>query len=200
VLEQRYDPTTTDFSSIITKVQQSGAQAAIDFSFGNEATNFYNAAAAANMQIPVLGGYGNAASNLATVPLDYLKKYATFVTTSTNLLDPATNAPKFGKYGAIMKQIFYHKYGLKTNIGGGIGWDNVAGIVWALKQAGGADPKKMIAAFEATAPHGKGVTFTPGGITYHFSNTWHNGFPVSQIALARLYGDPHWPGFYYAAT
>jgi branched-chain amino acid transport system substrate-binding protein len=200
VLEQRYDPTTTDFSSIITKVQQSGATAAIDFSFGNEATNFYNAAAAANLQIPVLGGYGNAASNLATVPLDYLKKYATFATTTTNLLDPTTNAPKFGKYGAIMKQIFYHKYGLKTNIGGGIGWDNVAGIVWSLKKAGGPDPKKMIAAFESTAKASAGVQFTPGGVTYHFSNTQHCGFPPSQIALARLYGAPQWPGFYYAAT
>jgi branched-chain amino acid transport system substrate-binding protein len=200
VLEQRYDPTTTDFSSIITKIQQSGAQAAIDFSFGNEATNFYNAAAAANLQIPLLGGYGNAASNLTTVPLDYLKKWATFVTTTTSLLDPKTNAPAFGKYGAIMKQIFYHTYGLKTNIGGGIGWDNVAGIVWALKKAGGADPKKMIAAFESTAKASAGVRFTPGGIVYHFSNTTHNGFPPSQISLARLYGDPHWPGFYYAAS
>ena len=68
VLEQRYDPTTTDFSSIITKVQQSGAQAVLDFSFGDEATNFYNAAAAANLQIPVLGGYGNSASNLVDGP------------------------------------------------------------------------------------------------------------------------------------
>ena len=200
VLEQRYDPTTTDFSSIITKIQQSGAQAAIDFSFGNEATNFYNAAAAANLQIPLLGGYGNAASNLATVPLDYLKKWATFVTTTTNLLDPNTNAPKYNKYGAIMQQVFYHKYGLKTNIGGGIGWDNVAGIVWSLKKAGGPDPKKMIAAFESTAKAGAGVQFTPGGVTYHFSNTQHCGFPPSQIALARLYGNPRWPGFYYAAS
>jgi len=81
VLEQRYDPTTTDFSPIITKIQQSGAGAAVDFSFGGEATNFYNAAAAANLQIPVLGGYGNAAANLSTVPQSYLQKWATFVTT-----------------------------------------------------------------------------------------------------------------------
>jgi branched-chain amino acid transport system substrate-binding protein len=201
VLEQRYDPTTTDFSSIITKVQQSGAQAVLDFSFGGEATNFYNAAAAANLQIPVLGGYGNAAANLSTVPLSYLQKWATFVTTTTNILDPATNAPKFGHYGAIMQQIFYHHYGLKTNIGGGIGWDEVAAIVWALKKVNGVpDPKGMIAAFESTARASAGVSFTPGGIVYHFSNTQHCGFPPSQITLARLYGTPRWPGFYYAAA
>ncbi len=51
--------------------------------------------------------------------------------------DPTTNAPKYNKYGGIMQQLFDHKYGLKTNIGGGIGWDNVAGIVWSLKKAGG---------------------------------------------------------------
>jgi len=200
VLEQRYDPTTTDFSPIITKIQQSGAGAAVDCSFGGEATNFYNAAAAANLQIPVLGGYGNAAANLSTVPQSYLQKWATFVTTSTVLLDPKTNAPQYGKYGAIMKQIFYHHYGLKTNIGGGISWDNVAGLVWAMKKAGGPDPKKMIAAFESTARASAGVRFTPGGIVYHFSNTQHCSFPPSQIQLARLYGTPQWPGFYYAAT
>ena len=96
------------------------------------------------------------------VPLDYLKKWATFVTTTTNLLDPNTNAPKYNKYGAIMQQVFYHKYGLKTNIGGGIGWDNVAGIVWSLKKAGGPDPKKMIAAFESTAKAGGRRPVHPG--------------------------------------
>ena len=143
VLEQRYDPTTTDFSPIITKIQQSGAQATLDFSFGGEATKFYTAAAAANLQQPLLGGYGNAAADLSTVPLDYLKKWAYFVTTTVQLLDPKTNQPAFKKYAAIQKQIFYHKYGLKTNIGGGIGWDQVAAIVWAIKTAGGEDPAKM---------------------------------------------------------
>ena len=131
------------------------------------------------------------------MPLDYLKKWGYFVTTATTLLDSKTNAPAFPKYGAIQKQIYYHKYGLKTNIGGGIGWDEVAGIVWSLKQAGGDDPKKMIAAFEKTAKASAGVTFTPGGIKYHFSNTLHVGFPPSQIYIAHLYGTPQWPGYYY---
>jgi branched-chain amino acid transport system substrate-binding protein len=200
VLEQRYDPTTTDFSPIITKVQQSGAQATLDFSFGGEATKFYTAAAAANLQQPLLGGYGNAASDLSSVPLDYLKKWAYFVTTNTQLLDPKTNQPAFTKYGAIQKQIFYHKYGLKTNIGGGIGWDQVQSIVWALGKAGGEDPAKMRAAFESTAKASAGVRFTPNGIVYHFSNTQHCGYPPSQVSIAHLYGVPQWPGYYFAAS
>jgi branched-chain amino acid transport system substrate-binding protein len=198
VLEQRYDPTTTDFSPIITKIKDSGAQAAIDFSFGGEATRFYTAAAAANLQLPLLGGYGNAAADLSSVPLDFLKKYAYFVTTTVTLLDSKTNAPAFPKYGAIQKQVFYHKYGLKTNIGGGIGWDETAAIVWALKNAGD-DPAKIKALFEKTAKASAGVAFTPGGIVYHFSNTQHCGFPPAQISIAHLYGTPQWPGYYYKA-
>jgi branched-chain amino acid transport system substrate-binding protein len=199
VLEQRYDPATTDYSPIITKIKDSGAQATAVFSFGGEATRFYTAAAAANLQQPLLGGYGNAAADLSSVPQDYLKKWAYFVTTATTLLDSNTQKPAFPKYGAIQKQIFYHKYGLKTNIGGGIGWDEVAAIAWSLKKAGGDDPKKMIAAFESTAKASAGIAFTPGGIVYHFSNAQHCGFPPSQIFIAHLYGIPQWPGYYFKA-
>jgi branched-chain amino acid transport system substrate-binding protein len=199
VLEQRYDPSTTDFSPIITKIQQSGAQATLDFSFGGEATKFYTAAAAANLQQPLLGGYGNAAADLSSVPLDYLKKWAYFVSTRVQLLDSKTNQPVFGKYAALQKQIFYHKYGLKTNIGGGAGWDQVAAMVWAIKTAGGEDPAKIRAAFEAHAKASAGIAFTPGGIVYHFSNTQHGGFPPSQVAIAHLYGVPQWPGYYFQA-
>jgi len=196
VLEQRYDPATTDYSPIITKIKDSGAQATAIFSFGGEATRFYTAAAAANLQQPLLGGYGNSAADLSSVPADYLKKWGYFVTTAVTLLDAKTNQPAFPKYGAIQKQVFYHKYGLKTNIGGGIGWDNVAAMVWGLKQAG-EDPKKMIAAFEKTARASAGGRVTPRGIVYHFSNAQHCGVPPSQIYIAHLYGTPQWPGYYY---
>ena len=100
-----------------------------------------------------------------------------------------------------MQQVFYHKYGLKTNIGGGIGWDNVAGDRVGAEEGRWARPEEDDRRVRVDRTGiGAGVTFTPGGITYHFSNTQHYGFPPSQIALARLYGTPRWPGFYYAAS
>jgi branched-chain amino acid transport system substrate-binding protein len=200
VLEQRYDPSTTDFSPVITKIQQSGAQATLVFSLGGEATKFYTAAAAANVQMPLLGGYGNAASDLSSVPQDYLKKWGYFVTTTPALLDPKTNQPATPKYAAILRQIFYHKYGLKPNIGGGLSWDYWNSLVWALHKAGSDDPTKLRQAYESTARASAGVAFTPGGVVYHFSNTQHGGYPPAQVAVAHLYGVPQWPGFYAAAT
>ena len=117
-----------------------------------------------------------------------MKKWAYFVTTNTQLLDPKTNQPAFTKYGAIQKQIFYHKYGLKTNIGGGIGWDQVQSIVWALGKAGGEDPAKMRAAFESTAKASAGSVHA-GGIVYT-SRTRTLRLSAGQVSMAHLYGVP----------
>ncbi len=107
VLEQGYDPTTTDFSSIITKIQQSGAQAAIDFSFGNEATNFYNAAAAATSRYRSSAGRQRRVEP-RDLPARLPEEVGDVRHDDDDLLDPNTNAPKYNKYGAIMQQVFYH--------------------------------------------------------------------------------------------
>ena len=86
VLEQRYDPATTDFSPIITRIKQSGADCVMVFNVGTEGTRFYSAAAAAGLTLPLLGGYGNASADLSSVPSAFLNKYGYFITTTPFLL------------------------------------------------------------------------------------------------------------------
>jgi branched-chain amino acid transport system substrate-binding protein len=198
VLEQRYDPATTDFSPVISKIKDSGADGVLFFAAGAPVTRLMTAAAAANLQLPILGGYGNAAADLSTVPLSYLKKYAYFVSTTPGLLD-SDSKPVIPKYGAVVKDVFYHKYGFKTGIGGGVTWDLASAVVWALQRAGSDDPAKMRAALESTAKASAGVAFTSPSLVYHFSKDTHGGFPPSQVAVAHSYGSKQWPGFYYAA-
>jgi branched-chain amino acid transport system substrate-binding protein len=199
VLEQRYDPATTDFSPVISKIKDSGANGVLFFAAGAPVTRLLTAAAAANLQLPILGGYGNAAADLTSVPADYLKKYAYFISTTPGLLDPKTSKPVMSKYAALVKDVFYHRYGFKANIGGGVTWDLASAIVWALQKAKSDDPNKMRAALESTARAKAGVAFTQAPLVYHFSKDAHGGFPPSQVAVAHAYGDPKWPGFYVKA-
>jgi branched-chain amino acid transport system substrate-binding protein len=198
VTEQRYDPASTDFSQVISRIKDSGATGVLFFATGAPVARVLNAAAAANLQLPILGGYGNAAADLTSVPSAYLEKYAYFVSTSPSVLK-SDGTPLISRYGAIAKQILYHRYGLKANIGGGVTWDLASAIVWALRKAGGDDPAKMRAALESTARASAGVAFTSKPVVYHFSSATHGGFPPSQVTVARAYGSPQWPGFYYAA-
>ena len=198
VLEQRYDPATTDFSPVISKVKSSGADGVFFFAAGAPVTRLMTAAAAANLQLPVLGGYGNAAADLTSVPASYLKKYAYFISTTPGLLDNHSQ-PLLPKYGALIKDVFYHKYGFKSGIGGGVTWDLASAVVWALDKANSDDPAKMRAALESTAKAKAGVAFTQKPVVYHFSKDTHGGFPPSQVAVAHSYGHKKWPGFYYAA-
>ena len=192
VLEQRYDPATTDFSPVISKIKSSGADGVFFFAAGAPVTRLMTAAAAANLTLPVLGGYGNAAADLTSVPLSYLKKYAYFISTTPGLLDNHSK-PLLPKYGALVKDVFYHRYG------GGVTWDLASAIVWTLQKAGSDDPNKMRVALESTAKAKAGVAFTQTPVIYHFSKDTHGGFPASQVAVAHSYGAKKWPGFYYAA-
>jgi branched-chain amino acid transport system substrate-binding protein len=198
VLEQRYDPATTDFSPVITKIRNSGADGVLFFAAGAPVTRLMTAAAAANLQLPILGGYGNSAADLSSVPRAYLEKYAYFVSTTPGLLD-AKSKPVISKYAALIQQVFYHKYGFKTGIGGGVTWDLASAIVWALQKAKSDDPVKMKAALESTGSATAGVAFTSKPVIYHFSPYTHGGFPPSQVAVAHSYGSAKWPGFYYVA-
>jgi len=198
VLEQRYDPATTDFSPIVTRIKQSGADLVMVFNVGTEGTRFYSAAAAAGLQLPLLGGYGNASADLSSVPSAFLNKYGYFITTTPFLLNARGN-PVLKQYGTLAKNIFYRKYGKQANVGQGSGWNTPAGIVWGVRKARGADPAKMKAAFESTARATAGVAFVGRPLVYHFSKSYHSGYPPSQVALAHLYGNARWPGFYYGA-
>jgi branched-chain amino acid transport system substrate-binding protein len=198
VLEDRYDPGTTDFSPVISSIKKSGATGVLFFATGPPVTRLLNAAAAASLQLPILGGYGNAAADLTSVPTEYLQKYAYFVSTTPAVLK-SDGTPLIARYGAIARQVLYHKYGLRANIGGGVTWDLASAIVWTLRKAGSDDPARMRDVLESTARASAGVAFTARPVIYHFSKTTHGGFPPSQVTVAHAYGSPRWPSFYYAA-
>jgi branched-chain amino acid transport system substrate-binding protein len=199
VLEQRYDPLTTDFSPVITKLKDTKPDVVYLFAAGAAGTRFYTAAASAGYTTPVLGGYGNAAADLTVIPASYLRGQIYFISTTPGLLT-LRSKPYAPKYAALMNQVFYPKYGKKANIGGGVSWDMANGIIWAIQQAGSDDPQKMRDALEKTGiGHNNRVGFTSNQVTYGFTKDWHGGYPPSGVKAARLYGSSDWPGFYYIA-
>lgn len=197
VLDQTFDPATTDFSSVAKKVKDSGADAVMLFAAGAAIPRFLQAVKATGITADIYGGYGGAAADLSTAPQDVLANQYFFASNATNLLGP-TGTPLVKEYGDAMAQLFWSKYGKKSNVGGGVTYDLFQAIVYAIGKAGGDDPKKMRAELEKTADSG-GIALTAPSVKYKFSATDHGGFPADQVRLAKTVANPDWPGFFPAA-
>ena len=191
VLEQRYDPTTTDFSSIITKIHSRVRRRR---STSGSATRRRTLRRRGGREPPDTAP--GRVRQRRVEPHDGAARLPEEVGDVRHDDDeparPEDERPAYNKYGAIMKQVFYHKYGLKTNIGGGIGWDNVAGSSVAEEGRWGRseeDDRRVRVDREGLGRR----PFTPADRLPLLEHA-HYGFPPSQIALARLYGDPQLAG------
>ena len=202
VLTQRFDPATTDFSSIVTKIQQSGADVVFFFDTGSGNLSFYQAMIAANQNQPIFNAFGAlTCSACLTLPPTFLSHvYVAFPKSSLlgadgNPLDPV--------YGTETQKIWTANNATsltsKFSAGSG-GLEDIAyGIIWAVVKAGGDDPAKLKAAFESTAASG-GQGFLDPSIKYSWSSTNHGGYETQNVEAAVFGFNTTWPGFFQAAS
>lgn len=195
VLNQAYDPSTTDFSPIVTKIRQSGADAIFFFAAGPPVQGFLSAIQAAGVKTPILGGYGTVAADLSSFPKSLLEQVVQ--PTALPQVLGANGQPLAPGYLKI-DEILWKKYGKSFTAGGGVAWDLTQDALWAMKQAKGDDPVKMRAALESA--HGSHcLTFGDPKVPFCFSPTNHGGYPQSGIAMINLVSSPQYPAFFYAA-
>ncbi len=201
VLTQRFDPNTSDFSSIVTKVQQSGADGVWFFATGAPNLSFYQAMIAANLNQPIFNAFGalTCAACLA-LPKTFLS-HVTVAFPRSSLLGP-DGTPLIPVYGQETQKLWTHfnATSLTDKAYLGAGLEDIAyGIVWAVVKAGGDDPAKLKAVFEATEASG-GVSFLDPSMKYSWSSTNHGGFMTANVEAAALGFNTTWPGFYTAAS
>jgi ABC-type branched-subunit amino acid transport system substrate-binding protein len=201
VLTQRFDPNTSDFSSIVTKVQQSGADGVWFFATGSANLSFYQAMIAANQSQPIFNAFGAlTCSACLALPKTFLS-HVTVAFPKSSLLGADGN-PLIPAYGQETQKIWQHfNYtSLVDKATHGAGLEDIPyGIVWGVVQAGGDDPAKLKAAYEGTQASG-GVSFVDPSVKYAWSSTNHGGFETANVAAAVLGFNTTWPGFYTAAS
>ena len=196
VMSQKFDPATKDFSSIATKIRQSGADSIWFFSAGPAVQAFFQGLIAANINAPIYNGYGSLTCVACyTFPAAFLHRVYLPIE-SVGVLGP-DGQPLFPKYGEV-QQGLWQKYGKGFTAGVPTNVEVGYGIAWAVKQAGGADPAKMKAALEGTKAAG-GVSFIDPQIKYAWSPTYHQGYPEDQIKVALFGYNPTWPLWYSQA-
>jgi branched-chain amino acid transport system substrate-binding protein len=195
VLNQRYDPSTTDFSSVATKIQQSGADSIWFFAAGPPVQAFFQAVQAANIALPIFNGAGSLTCTCQSFSPAFLSKaYIGFP--DTNLLG-ADGKPINADYARVQQQV-WAQFGKSFTSGGTYDVDLADAIIYAVKTAGSDDPTKMRSALEAIGASG-GIGFTSPAVKYSFSSTNHGGFPSAEVKLGILQPSAAWPGFYQAA-
>jgi len=202
VLTKRFDPTKSDFSSLVTQVQQSGADGVWFFATGSPVQSFFQAMQGANLSLPIFNAFGSlTCSACFALPKTFLSHvYVAFPKTS---LLGSDGTPALKTYGDETTKLWQHfnANALTDKLStGSAGLEDIAyGIVCAVVKAGGDDPKKLKEAFEGTAASG-GVSFLDPTIKYSWSSTNHGGFMTDNVAAAVFGFNPTWPGFFQAAS
>jgi ABC-type branched-subunit amino acid transport system substrate-binding protein len=201
VLTKRFDPNTSDFSSVVTQVQQSGADGVWFFATGSPVQSFFQAMQGAGLSTPIFNAFGSltCAACFALPPTFLSHVYVAFPKSS--LLGSDGN-PLLSAYGTETQNLWQHFNATsptdKATLGAGLE-DIAYGIVWAVVKAGGDDPAKLKAAFESTAASG-GVSFLDPSIKYSWSPTDHGGYETANVVAAEFGFNLKWPGFYQQAS
>lgn len=202
VLEKRVDPNTSDFSSVVTQVQQSGADAVWFFLTGPPVQSFFNALIAANSKLPIFNAFGSLTClTCYALPPSFLSHvFVGFPKTSLLGSDGQPLLPAYGQETQKLWAHFNATSAIAKAGAGSAGLEDIPyGIVWAVVKAGGDDPAKLKAAFEGTAAAG-GVSFLDPSVKYSWSPTNHDGYETANIAVAVFGADPTWTGFFKQAS
>ncbi len=201
VFTQRFDPSTSDFSSIVTKVKQAGADSIWFFATGSNVQQFFQALQAADVNVPVFNAFGSlTCAACFALPKTFLSHV--FLGAPKTVVLDATGNPVIPAYGQATQALWAHytATGLtdKATLGGGLE-DIAYGIVWGVVKAGGDNPAKLKAAYEGTRDSG-GVGFVSSDIKYSWTKTDHGGFPADQVAVVSFGFSVTWPGFFQEAS
>ena len=199
---ESFDQSTTDFSSLATKIHQAGADSIFFFGTGAPVQAFFQALIAAQINVPIFTSYGVLSCTACyTMPKTFTSKiYVPFPYSSALGPDGNPLVPAFGQ----VAQAQWSHFGITSLTGKALQGpgqvDEGYAIAWAVKQAGGDDPAKLKAAFESTGASG-GIGFiAPNDIKYAFTSTNHEGFPPDKVAVVVFGFSVTWPGFYPLAS
>ena len=202
VLTQRFDPNTSDFSSIVTKVQQAGADSVWFFATGPTVQDYYQAMIAANNNDPIFNAFGSlTCSGCFTLAPKFLS-HVYLADEEPGTLEAASGAPAIPAYGTATQTLWTHYNATsitdKSTLSAYLE-DIAYGIVWSVKMAGGDNPAKLKAVYEATAASG-GVSFISPQIKYAWSPTDHDGFPAADVVPVTFSFNVKWPFFFPQAS
>ena len=201
VLTQRFDPNTSDFSSIVTKVQQAGADSVWFFATGPTVQDFYQAMIAASNNDPIFNAFGSlTCAGCFTLSPKFLS-HVYLADEAPGTLDASGN-PAIPAYGTATQTLWQHYNATsltdKATLSAYLE-DIAYGIVWSVKTAGSDNPAKLKAVYEATAASG-GVSFISPQIKYAWSSTDHDGFPPSEVVPVTFSFNVKWPFFFPQAS
>ncbi len=198
VLTQRFDPNTSDFSSIVTKVQQAGADSVWFFATGPTVQDYYQAMIAANNNDPIFNAFGSlTCSGCFTLSPKFLS-HVYLADEEPGTLVAATGAPAIPAYGTATQALWthYNATSLTDKATLSAYLEDIAyGIVWAVKTAGGDNPAKLKAVYEGTSASG-GVSFISPDIKYSWTATDHDGYPPAAVVPVTFGFSVTWPGFF----
>ena len=192
VLRQSFDPSTLDFSAIVSKIKSSGANAVMITSVGAPVGAFMQAMGTAGLNLPIYGNATIAFSDLSAVPQKILNNTYVVLARSSVL---SNGAPLTG-YQELTKAV-YAMVGKKNINGSGLPqhMDMFEMMKYGIEKAGGTDPTKITSALENDVTN---KSFLAPTITYTFTPKNHNGFAVGDSALvvAHLEQSTEWPGYH----
>lgn len=201
VLTQRFDPNTSDFSSIVTKVQQAGADSVWFFATGPTVQDFYQAMITASDNAPIFNAFGSlTCAGCFTLSPKFLS-HVYLADESPGTLN-AAGQPAIAAYGTATQTLWthYNATSLTDKATLSAYLEDIAyGIVWSVKTAGGDNPAKLRAAYESTAASG-GVSFISSQIKYAWSPTDHDGFPPNDVVPVTFQFNVTWPFFFPQAS
>jgi ABC-type branched-subunit amino acid transport system substrate-binding protein len=197
VLNKNFSLNTTDFSSYVSQVASSGADALILFTLGPDVSNFLSAVGAANLSIPIYGNAAITASDLSSVPAKVLENQVNVSVVKSALLQNGQPIPGY----IPLTRALYAKYGKSSVKGSGmtVQFDTFEMIGYAIRQAGGDDPAKMRHVMEYQV---RNKYFLSPQVRWTFTPTDHGGYPKSpdDMVLVRPELSTVWPGYYSTAT
>ena len=199
---ERFDPTTTDFSSIATKIHQAGADSIWFFGTGPVVQAFFQALIAAKINVPIFNSYGVLSCTACyTMPKSFTSQI--FVPFPKYAALGADGTPAVPQFGDVAKAQWAHfnLTSLTDKALQGPGQvDEGYALAWMVKQAGGDDPAKIKAVLEATGASG-GIGFiAPDTIKYAWTPTQHGGYPPDQVGVVNFGFSATWPGFWQLAS
>ncbi|MGH3318664.1 MAG: ABC transporter substrate-binding protein [Streptosporangiaceae bacterium] len=174
---ERFETTTTDFSSVLTHIRDSGADGLLVWATGTPAVIITKQFGAADMPMPLIMT-GAEASTLYTRPAGKAAE-GVILNSSIGVIGPDLPDGDLKKTVMRLAKPFEKKYDYYPPQFGMDGYSAVMLLAGAMKKAGSTDPEKVQAALEHL------TLLTPNG-EYNYTPEDHSGLTYDDIAVDKV--------------
>lgn len=175
VQKETFETSTTNFSSVLTHVRNSGAQGLMVWATGSPAVIVTKQFTAAGLEMPLVMSHAEA-STLYTEPAGKAAN-GVIVATSLGVVGPYLPESKVKKVTLEMAETFQKNHGYYPPQFGFDGYNAVKLIAAAIEKAGSTDPPAIQQAMEQVS------LVTPEG-KYSYGPDDHAGLGVEDVAIA----------------